>query len=164
MGPKASRPHMPGYGILDAQSGGGLLPWSWATERLSRAHTYWLVTARPEGAPHAMPLWGVWIDPQFCFSTGPRSRKARNLAANPRCVVCAEEALESVILEGTAERVTNPELLQQFAAAYKAKYHWDVDPADSDTPIYAVRPRVVFGFIEHSKAFTGTATRWTFES
>jgi len=27
--PKASRPHMPGYGILDANSGNGLLPWSW---------------------------------------------------------------------------------------------------------------------------------------
>ncbi len=35
--PRASRPYMPGYGILDAASGKGLLPWSWASERLTRA-------------------------------------------------------------------------------------------------------------------------------
>lgn len=44
--PKAGRPHMPGYGILDADKGRGLLPWSWATERLAKAHTYWVATTR----------------------------------------------------------------------------------------------------------------------
>ena len=51
--PKASRPYMPGYGILDAQSGKGLLPWSWAVERLSDGHNYWVETTRPDGRPHA---------------------------------------------------------------------------------------------------------------
>ena len=54
--PKASRPHMPGYGILDANSGKGLLPWSWATERLAKARNYWVATTRPDGNPHAMPV------------------------------------------------------------------------------------------------------------
>ena len=35
--PIGTRPHMPGYGTLDAEHGTGLLPWSWARERLDRA-------------------------------------------------------------------------------------------------------------------------------
>ena len=161
--PRSSRPHMPGYGILDAASGQGLLPWSWAAERLSKGHTYWIATTRPDGAPHAMAVWGVWLEDRFCFSTGRRSRKARNLVANPKCVVCTEQALEAVIVEGVAELLTDPSLLRRFVEAYKAKYQWDVDTNGTESPIYAVRPRVVFGFIEHSNQFTGTATRWVFE-
>ena len=33
---------MPGYGILPAGEGTGLLPWEWAVERLARSHDYWL--------------------------------------------------------------------------------------------------------------------------
>src|ERR1700720_4522180 len=88
--PKASRPHMPGYGILDADKGKGLLPWTWAVERLSKARNYWVATTRPDGNPHAMPVWGVWIDDAFHFSTGTQSRKARNLVHNPNCVVGCE--------------------------------------------------------------------------
>jgi hypothetical protein len=46
------------------------------------------------------------------------------------------------------------------AKGYKAKYDWDVDR--SMGPIYAVRPRVAFGLIEHDELFTKTATRWSF--
>jgi pyridoxine/pyridoxamine 5'-phosphate oxidase len=53
-----------------------------------------------------MPVWGVWADDRFYFSTGRQSRKARNLAANAACVVCAERADEAVIVEGVAEEVS----------------------------------------------------------
>lgn len=151
---------MPGYGILDATSGRGLLPWSWATERLEKSHNYWVATTKPDGTPHAMPVWGVWVDDRFYFSTGRQSRKARNLAENPSCVVCTEHAAEAVIVEGIAEEVTRPSLLKKAAKVYKAKYEWDLDP--SLGPIYAVRPRVGFGFIENAPQFTSTATRWRF--
>jgi len=38
--PQVSRPYMPGYGILDPDQGSGLLPWSWAAERMSSARNY----------------------------------------------------------------------------------------------------------------------------
>jgi hypothetical protein len=38
--PQVSRPYMPGYGILGPDEGSGLLPWSWAAERLSHARNY----------------------------------------------------------------------------------------------------------------------------
>src|SRR3979409_1479277 len=100
--PKASRPHMPGYGIAAANDGKGLFPWSWATERLTKARTYWIATTRSNGQPHVMPVWGVWIDDAFYFSTGQQSRKARNLLQNPRCTICCELGEAQLIIEGQA--------------------------------------------------------------
>jgi len=157
--PKASRPNMPGYGIVDEHSGKGLLPWNWAVERLSRGHNYWVATTRPDGRPHSMPVWGVWVNDRFCFSTGERSRKARNLAGNPYCVVSPESAAEAVVMEGIAEQVTDPDLLRRAGDAYYAKYQWKLDPALG--PIFVVRPRLVYGFIEYQ--MTVTATRWVFD-
>lgn len=153
---------MPGYGILDAKSGRGLLPWSWANERLSKAHNYWVATTRPDGRPHAVAVWGVWVNDMFFFSTGARSRKARNLAKNPRCVVCTERADKAVIVEGIASKVRVSSIPKRVVSEYSRKYKWELDP--NLGPLYAVRPISVFGFIEAADEFSGAATRWTFPS
>jgi hypothetical protein len=58
--PRSSRPLMPeGYGVPETDQ--GLLDWSWATHRLERARNYWFSTVCPDGRPHAMPAWAVWI-------------------------------------------------------------------------------------------------------
>lgn len=161
--PKASRPHMPGYGILDEKSGKGLLPWSWAVERLENAKRYWLATTRPDGAPHLMPVWGIWLDDTFCFMTSAGSRKGRNLAANPRCVVSPERENEVVILEGIVEIVSEPAFVRRYKDIYSRKYDWDMEPYND--PVTVVRPTVVFGHYENFRGedgFTQTATRWTF--
>ena len=101
--PKPSRPHMPGYGMPKSKK--GLLPWKWAEQRLRKSHNYWITTVKPDGSPHTMVVWGLWMDGAFLFSTGRQSRKARNLAKNPRCVVCTEQAEEAVVVEGVAEIV-----------------------------------------------------------
>ena len=156
--PKASRPHMPGYGIVGAKSGKGLLPWRWARERLTKARRYWLATTRPDAQPHVMPVWGLWLDEAFYFSTGRQSRKGRNLAKNPRCVACVERGGDAVIVEGVVAEVRSRALLGRFARGYLRKYEWDV--SEMEEPVYAVRPRVVFGLRE--KDFTSSATRWVF--
>jgi hypothetical protein len=144
--------------MLDA--GSGLMPFRWAAERLERARSYWLATTRPDGRPHAMPVWGIWLDGRLWFSTGHHSRKAHNLAASPACVVFPESADEAVIIEGTAERVTDPATLARFKEFYGAKYHWDLDLGLG--PIFAVRPHVAFGFIESPNPDKGSPTRWVF--
>ncbi len=149
---------MPGYGILDADSGRGLLPWSWAAERIAKSHNYWVATTRPDGRPHVMPVWGVWLRDAFYFSTGENTRKAQNLAANPRCVVCTERTEEAIILEGVAELVANPSAYAEFADAYQAKYNWR--PEQTAGSVYVVRPRVAFAFVERD--FAGSPTRWRF--
>jgi len=157
----ASRPYMPGYGIKQADEGQGLLPWSWVAERLARAHTYWVSTTRPDGSPHVMPVWGVWLDDSFCFSTGDKSRKARNLAENPRCVITCEVDDAQIIVEGVAEVTTGSELNKRFAEAYSPKYEFDMEGFGE--PVYVVRASKIFGLMSSSGHFTSTATRWMFD-
>src|SRR4051812_831318 len=119
-GPTASRPHMPGYGMPTGSR--GLLAWRWAEERLQTSHNYFIVSVTPDAAPHAMPVWGIWVDGRFYFSTGAASRKARNLAANARCVVCTEKAAEAVIVEGTAAPLAGAARLKELQPVYAKKY------------------------------------------
>jgi Pyridoxamine 5'-phosphate oxidase len=154
--PKPSRPHMPGYGLLKGTK--GLLRWDWAEQRLKQSHNYWISTSRPDGTPHTMIVWGLWLNRQFYFSTGAKSRKARNLAAKPNCVICTEHADAAVIVEGTARLTRERSLLKRFAGLYQKKYGWDM--SNFGEPVYAVRPRVAFGLYE--KKFIGSATRWKF--
>src|SRR5213082_191384 len=95
--PQSSRPQAPGYGFPKGTK--GLLSWSWAEQRLKKSHNYWITTVKPDGSPHTMVVWGLWQDGRFLFSTGSKSRKARNLAENPKSIVCTENAAEAVIVE-----------------------------------------------------------------
>jgi len=153
--PIARRPHMPGYGI--SASPEGMLPWSWARERLERSRNYWIGSVTPSGAPHSMPVWGVWLEDVLHFSTGVGSKKERNLRVNPRCTVTTETAEEAVIVEGTVSGM-DPALHERVLEAYATKYTWAGDPGGWLT----VTPRKVFGFIEDESQFSKAATRWTF--
>jgi general stress protein 26 len=153
--PPASRPIAPGYGFPSAAK--GLLPWKWAEKRLIASHNYWLVSVRPNGTPHAMPIWGIWVEQRFYFSTGRRSRKAKNLASNRKCVVCTEKAHEAVIVEGVAASVRDKKLIARLAPHYYRKYKpWKLDPTMG--PIFEVRPSVAFAMYE--KKFAETTTKW----
>jgi general stress protein 26 len=116
------------------------------------------MTVRPDATPHAMPVWGIWVDDRFYFSTGAKSLKARNLGANPSCVVCTERSAEAVIVEGTAAILEDTARLDAIAPHYARKYKsFTLDPKMG--PIFVVRPKVVFGLRE--KTFKST-TRWVF--
>jgi len=161
--PKASRPHAPGYGFTKSTK--GLLPWSWAEQRLKKSHNYWVTTVKPDGSPHTMVVWGLWQDGRLLFSTGSKSRKARNLARNKNCVVCTEDAHEAVIVEGGAE-ISDVAARRKFLPAYEKKYKFDMGKMKDDIlsmkePIFAVRPQVVFALWE--KYFPTKSTRWKFE-
>jgi PPOX class probable F420-dependent enzyme len=154
---------MPGYGMLDAEHGTGLLPWSWARERLERSHDYWVATTRPDGRPHIMPVWGVFVDGALWFSSSRGSRKARNLAANPACAITTDNAYEPVVIEGTAELVQDLSAIGGFVTAVNDKYRtgYSIDffnPAEN--ACFRVRPGWAFGLIEAD--FTGSPTRWVF--
>jgi PPOX class probable F420-dependent enzyme len=43
-----------------------------------------LATVLPDGAPHTVPVWAGLEDGRIVFFTQPSSRKARNLALDPR--------------------------------------------------------------------------------
>src|SRR5438445_5248268 len=161
--PRASRPLMPGYGVVGTDEGSGLLPWSWAEERLLQSKNFWLATRWPDGRPHVMPVWAVWHAGALWFSSSKESRKARNLAADPRCVLTTEDSQNPVVVEGTAELLTERRDLETLLAIENAKYGTDygmdmLDPKDNCA--YRVRPSWVFGL--RADEFTGSPTRWTF--
>ena len=154
---------MPGYGIKGPDEGSGLLPWSWAADRLAASRNYWVTTLWPDGRPHVMPVWAVWDGKTIWFSSSLRSRKARNAAADPRCVVTTEDAAEPVVLEGRAAIVTEPGAIARFADLMNSKYEAGMtveflDPAVNAT--IRVLPSRAFG-IAHDD-FTGSPTRWVF--
>jgi PPOX class probable F420-dependent enzyme len=162
--PRASRPHMPGYGVQGPDEGTGLLPWAWAEERLTASRYYWVATVRPDGRPHAMPVWGVWDAGALWFSTGGRSRKARNLRADPRCVVTSEDAENPVVVEGAARITRSMEEIARFLSRQNAKYGTDIGIDFLDPDLNAtveVAPRLAFGLLHDD--FTGSPTRWEFD-
>ena len=161
--PAPSRLHMPGYDLPEGSD--GLMPWSWAEQRLEGSHNYWLATVRQDGRPHLMIVWGLWLGGVFYFSTGSRSRKARNLESNAHCVIGTEQAHQAVIVEGVAEKVCDVEQLKEFLTLYQRKYDYDMSAMQENIlalrePIFAVRPSVAFGLEE--EAVLQNATRWRF--
>src|ERR1700694_2002249 len=147
--PKADRPFAPGYGIVGAEDGKGLLSWAWVARKINNCRPFWRATIHAGRArPHVMPVWGVWLDDAFFFSTGRKSRKGQNLSANPACTVANDNGEDAVIVEGRASEVEDAKVLERIASAYKKKYK--MDPRSMGEPIFAVRPHRVFGFIEKS--------------
>jgi nitroimidazol reductase NimA-like FMN-containing flavoprotein (pyridoxamine 5'-phosphate oxidase superfamily) len=154
---------MPGYGTLPEAEGRGLLPWSWAEERLAGSHDYWLATVSADGTPHLMPVWALWHVGSLWFSSSNGSRKARNLGSRARCTVATDNPLEPVVVQGRAVRVTDRDALLAVLLAENAKYGTDysadmVDPESNS--VFALRPEWVFAL--DSADFTGTPTRFIF--
>ncbi len=152
--PRASRPHVPGYGIPETDE--GLLPWSHVHERLEKARNYWICTASTEGRPHAIPIWGAWTDGRVFFEGGGHTRWARNLAANAAVAVHLESGDDVVILEGVAEQIFKPDraLFERIDAQYASKYDYKPSnnlksPDEQPFPeggLWAVRPRLVLAW------------------
>lgn len=148
-----------GYGLADAPDGSAL-PWSTVEQWLTASGNYWVGTTRADGRPHAMPVWGLWADGELWFSTDPTSIKGKNLAARPDVVVHLESGDEVCVLEGRAQRCTDPVALAVFDDRYEAKY--DVRPSSMGEAagVYVLRPDVALVWTEAD--FPTTATRFAF--
>jgi nitroimidazol reductase NimA-like FMN-containing flavoprotein (pyridoxamine 5'-phosphate oxidase superfamily) len=101
------------------------IPWSRASKQLAaqareegKGRTCWLATTDQDGSPHLAAVGAIWVDDKFYFTSGPRLRKSRNLAANPRCAVSVSLDDIDVVVEGTARKVTDPSTLQRVANLY----------------------------------------------
>lgn len=148
------RPVMADYGTEPTDA--GMLTWEWAVDRLTTSRDYWVATVHPGNRPNMTPVWGVWLDDAVWFSCGPRSRKARNLGANPEMAVSTDDAEAFVVVEGTAERRTD---VQDFTAASLAKYGGDLtEEFYAANALFRVRPRKIIALTEED--FSGSPTCW----
>jgi hypothetical protein len=149
-----------GYGI--PESGEGTLPWRFVEERLAEALNYWIVTVRPDGRPHAMPVWGAWLDGKLFIEGSPETVRHRNLAGNPHVVAHLESGDQVVIIEGEATEAGKPEpaLGRRLSQVYSGKYApagYTPGPDAWDRGgLYVIRPRKVFAWTK----FPQDTTRW----
>ena len=162
--PIASRPDMPaGYSLAAVNEENDLVAWAHVEEQLQTKRNFWVCSTQPDGRPHAMPVWGVWFEGAFYFSTDPRSRKGRNLEANPEAVVHLESGDDVVILEGKVGSVPDSSPLERIDRAYFEKYQFHMAGEEAAPGvIFVLKPRTVFAWLESS--FQYSATRWKFAS
>ena len=159
--PRRDRPSMPpGYGISKEPTP-EMLAWESVRRRVQEARNYWIATSSPDGRPHTAPVWGLWLDERFMFSTDPTSRKARNFQANPAIVVHLESGDDVVILEGTAEQVTDRSLLERFVEEYDRKYQFRPDLNEPSGAYFKLRLRTAMAWLEQD--FLNSAARWRFD-
>jgi general stress protein 26 len=147
-------------------------PWVEVVDVLSKSEMFWLSTVRRDGRPHVTPLPAVWLDGTLHFCTGDQEQKAKNLDADPRCILTTgtnefRSGLD-VVVEGTATRLTDTEQLTRLAAIWKSKLDWTFEVADGqfhdpdggDALVFGVRPTKVLSF---GKGEPYSQTRYRFE-
>lgn len=136
------------------------LTWPEVRDRIAAAPAAWLATVGPDGQPHVRPVLSVVVDGRVHTTSGPATRKARNLAADPRCALTFRDEGLDVVVEGRAVRVVDPPALAVISRVYDEKYGWPttvvgdaLDAADgaptAGPPPYepwAIHPTAVFAF------------------
>jgi hypothetical protein len=154
------------------------LEWSRARNALSQPPspylTFFLGTSHPDGRPHAAGVGAMWLDGDLYFTSGPGTRKARNLAERPACTISVNLEGIDLVFEGEAARVTDQAILERAAAGYREGGGWPAEvegdaftapfsaPSAGPPPwhLYRVTFHTVFGV---ATAEPNGATRWRFD-
>ena len=157
--PEPGRLRLPkGYGEFEPFTIETAPSWDDIEPRLEFSKNYWIAVSDAAG-PHSVPVWGIWSDLSFIFSSDPKSRKGRAIAAGSSCQMHLESGDEVVIVTGRIEPLPS-DLLVRFLDAYKEKYGVLIDPADPATAIYRLIPDRAMTWIESD--FQQSAARWEF--
>ena len=160
--PKITRPKFPEGYLENPKS---FLPWSHVEKRLAEAKHYWLCSVRPNGRPHAVPKWAVYLQGKIYFDGSPETRHARNIAKNQFVVLHLESGEDVIIVEGVAKASGKPpfELAVQIAQEFSKKY---ADRGYGPQPdqwnaggLFEIEPRTVLAWTK----FTDDPTRFTLE-
>jgi len=152
-----------GQGVLQAPGTGG-----------PGRHTCWLTTLNPDGSPHVTGVGGLPAGGMFWFETGDGTRKARNLARDPRCALSVAVEEFDLVVEGDAVKVDDPAVVAEMARRWSAE-GWPVQvdetgvaltaaySAQSAGPppwyVYRLTPRAATAV---ETVEPGRATRWRF--
>lgn len=134
--------------------------------------SYWLSTTNSDGSPHSVGIGTIWIDGKLYVVSGDRTRKSRNLARDPRCVISAGLPGLDLSVEGVAARVIDEAELQRVAEVYgrhgwaatvrDGAFHHEYSAPSAGPPpwhVWAVTPTKAIGI---GSTEPGAATRWTF--
>jgi general stress protein 26 len=151
------------------------IPWSRAVKQLEEVATrssFWLATVRPDERPHVAAVGALWVEGKFWFTSGAGTRKSRNIAENPNCVISVSLGDLDLVVEGRASRVTDKPTLSRIASL-DADQGWPASVSDgaitaeysapsagpAPWDLYYVTPLTAFGV---ATAEPYGATRWRF--
>ena len=161
--------------------------WDAITARLDRGVTQvpedddfpdrtWLATINADGSPHVTGMGALWFEGAFWFVTGERTRKARNVARDPRCTLAVSMREFDLAVDGDAHQVTDPEMVAALAERWAAGgWPCRVDEmgraltAEYSAPSAGPPPWFVYRITARSAtvvwaAEPGGATRWRFQT
>jgi hypothetical protein len=115
----------------------------------------------------------VWLDGDLYFTSGPGTRKARNLAANPACTLSVRLGGIDLVVEGEAFRIADRATLERAAACYReggwpAEVEDDAFTAPYSAPSAGPPPWHLYRMTFHTAFGVATAEpfgamRWRFE-
>ena len=157
--------------------GNAPLPWSRPLDILEAGIFFgrpaFLGTTRPDGRPHAAGIGTIWLDGEIYFTSGPGTRKSRNLAANPACTISAGLATIDIVFEGEAVRVSDAVTLERVAAScretgWPVQVEGDAFTGPFNAPSAGPPPWRLYRFTFHTAIGNATAephgaTLWRFE-
>jgi hypothetical protein len=157
--------------------GSSELPWSRPRDLLASAPaqpgtSFFLGTSTSDGRPHSASVGALWLDGYIFFTSGPGTRKSRNLAENPLCTFSVGLDGIDLVLEGEATRVTDQPTLKRLSGTFReggwpAKVEGEAFTAPYSAPsagpppwhLYRFTIEVAFGV---ATAEPWGATRWRF--
>ncbi len=155
--------------------GNAPLPWSRVRDLLSASiflPATFLGTTRPDCRPHAAGIGALWLDGDIYFTSGPGTRKSRNLATNPACTISARLESIDIVLEGEAVRVLDGPTLERVAArcregGWPVQVEGDAFTAPYSAPSAGPPPWHLYRFAFHTAIGNATAepngaTLWRF--
>lgn len=162
-----------GLGPFSAH-GATAIPWELTVEALRRTQKFSLATVRADGRPHVTPLLAVWAFGAMWFATGENEQKAKNLAANPHCILTTGTNTltgTDYVIEGEAALVTDPDERHKVATAFEEAYGWHLTREDGtwhqmgdalrsgEVQLYRVGPTLAFAY-GNGTEFSQTRYRW----
>jgi hypothetical protein len=119
-----------------------------------------------------MPVGALWVEDAYYFTSGPGTRKSRNLVSDPRCVITIATHEFDLVVEGEAAKVTDQGELELVARDFgEGDWHPEVRdgafyaefsaPSAGPPPwhVYRVRPKTIYAL---GTAEPYGATRWEF--
>jgi PPOX class probable F420-dependent enzyme len=136
-------------------------------------YTTWLTTLNPDGSPHVTAVGAVWDDDTFWFQTGDPTRKAHNIERDPRCAVSVTLDGCDVVVEGVAQKVSDPDVVAHLAEVWSSRGGWPATldatgtglTAPFNAPGLGPPPWFVYRVVPTSATSVtddGRSTRWTF--
>ena len=100
----------------------GHIPWEAVDARLTAATSVIIVSTRPDGRPHAAPVWYLWTGKAVYFATRTESVKGKNLGEGAWIVAHFGDADDVLFMDGPVVQVTDTAEQETADRDYTAKH------------------------------------------